>query len=313
MTGGYIFSLSTLAGGGGTPSQVWVGGYPISGLGKGYPIPGLGRGYPPWTRSGWGTPNQVWMMGGYLEYPLLTRSGWGTPLDLGRGTPLDLGQGTPLTRSGWGTHLDLGWGTPQTWDGVPPPPKPGTGYPRIWDGVPPPDHVWIRQSSTANTCGRCASCVHTGGLSCDLKEQNYFPLTVAVITPIHWGILWCLPATTPRLAFFKLDSIVTTVKTFSRRYIAFLVAHFGRICEKIVIWKNCHMLWTFRRFVWWIIWAMCDVKFEDFKFLRTHRIGNKGNIGIRGSNIWKKKQTKKLAIIYYPNGYYKPGTSAIQA
>ena len=45
MTGGYIFSLSTLAGGGGggegTPSQVWVGGG-----GEGY------SGYPPWTRSG---------------------------------------------------------------------------------------------------------------------------------------------------------------------------------------------------------------------------------------------------------------------
>ena len=43
---GYIFSLSTLDGGGGTTSQVWVGGYPISGLGGGYPIPGLGRGVP---------------------------------------------------------------------------------------------------------------------------------------------------------------------------------------------------------------------------------------------------------------------------
>ena len=36
MTGGYIFTLSTLAGEGSTPSQVWVrGGYPISGLGGG--------------------------------------------------------------------------------------------------------------------------------------------------------------------------------------------------------------------------------------------------------------------------------------
>ena len=37
MTGGYIFSLSTLAGG---------GGYPIPGPGRGYPIPGPGRGVP---------------------------------------------------------------------------------------------------------------------------------------------------------------------------------------------------------------------------------------------------------------------------
>ena len=58
-------------GGGGTTSQVWVGGYPISGLGRGgpgggggtpsqvqvggYPIPGPGRG---------GTPSQV-QVGGY--------------------------------------------------------------------------------------------------------------------------------------------------------------------------------------------------------------------------------------------------------
>ena len=55
MTGGYIFSLSTLAGGGGVLHlrSRW-GGYPISGLGGGgipsqvqvggYPIPGPGRG-----------------------------------------------------------------------------------------------------------------------------------------------------------------------------------------------------------------------------------------------------------------------------
>ena len=31
---------------GGTPSQVWRGGYPIPGLGGGYLIPGLDGGYP---------------------------------------------------------------------------------------------------------------------------------------------------------------------------------------------------------------------------------------------------------------------------
>ena len=43
-----IFSLFTLAGRGGTPSQVWVvgEGYPIPGLGWGVPWPGLDGGYP---------------------------------------------------------------------------------------------------------------------------------------------------------------------------------------------------------------------------------------------------------------------------
>ena len=74
LTGGYIFTLSTLAGGGGypvsglgrgwgTPSQVWVKGYPIPGLGGGYPISGLG-----------GTPSQVWMVGG-VPHPGLDGGG----------------------------------------------------------------------------------------------------------------------------------------------------------------------------------------------------------------------------------------------
>ena len=80
--------------GGGTPSQVQVGGYPISGLGKeggtpsqvqvgGYPIPGL-AGYP---IPGWGdTSSKVWgvphlkggtpsQFGGYPGLPPPTRSG----------------------------------------------------------------------------------------------------------------------------------------------------------------------------------------------------------------------------------------------
>ena len=76
MTGGYIFSLSTLAGGGGgTPSQVSVGGYPISGLGRGTPSQVLVRG---------GTPPQVWV-GGYPVPGL----GGGYPISgLGRGGTL---------------------------------------------------------------------------------------------------------------------------------------------------------------------------------------------------------------------------------
>ena len=41
----YFQSVHTY-GGGGTTSQVWVGGYPISGLSRGYPISGLGREVP---------------------------------------------------------------------------------------------------------------------------------------------------------------------------------------------------------------------------------------------------------------------------
>ena len=80
-----MFSLCPPFRGGGTPSQVWVGGgYPISGLGRGvphprsrwgggYPIPGSGRG---------GTPSQVYVGG--VPPPDL---GWGIPPDLGPGTP----------------------------------------------------------------------------------------------------------------------------------------------------------------------------------------------------------------------------------
>ena len=66
MTGGYIFSLSTQAGGGGNYPVPGLGGggYPISGLGRGYPISGLGGGYPISGLDGGGTPgtpDQVWM------------------------------------------------------------------------------------------------------------------------------------------------------------------------------------------------------------------------------------------------------------
>ena len=122
MTGGYIFSLSTLLG----------GGYPISGLGGGYPIPGLGRGVPH-LRSGWGVPHprsgwwgvpgvppdQVWMVGGT----------WGTPSNQVwmMGVP-----GVPPTRSGW-------WGGYRGY----PPTRSGLGIPRPdLDGVLP-NQVWM--------------------------------------------------------------------------------------------------------------------------------------------------------------------------
>ena len=73
MTGGYIFSLSTLRGrggsqvqvqvGGGSQVQVQVGGYPVSGF-RGVPGPGPGGGGMPGLRSG-GVPSLRSGGGGY--------------------------------------------------------------------------------------------------------------------------------------------------------------------------------------------------------------------------------------------------------
>ena len=166
MRKGNIFSLSTLAGEGGTPSkvcgwggvphprsgwggtlsQVWVGGTPPRSEWWGIPCP----------RSGWwgylipglgGTldtpsPNQVWMVGG--TWPVLGGGRYPNPVWM-VGVPR-----VPPTRFGW-------WGYPgypptiqtwngvlptQTWDGVPPPTRSGwwgvPGYPPPGlDGVPP--------------------------------------------------------------------------------------------------------------------------------------------------------------------------------
>ena len=108
-------------GGKGTPFQVWVGGYPISGLGR-------------------GTPSQV-QVGG-VPHP---RSRWGTllpPPGSGIGYPPQTWDGVP-PRPGTGYH----------------PPGPGTPPQELGPGTPPdlgpgipPDQVWIRQSSTASSC-----------------------------------------------------------------------------------------------------------------------------------------------------------------
>ena len=162
----------------------------------GYPISGLSRG---------GTPSQVWVGRGYLGYPL-ARSGWwggtqgiprpelGYPPDLKwwDGEPPRTWDGVPPgPEMGYppapemGYLLDLRWGTPQTWDGVPPPdlrwgtpltwdrvtlptrpemgyPLPEMGYPPTW-GTP---HYTEQHSVHLLHGGRCASCIHTGGLSC---------------------------------------------------------------------------------------------------------------------------------------------------
>ena len=89
-TGGGVPHLTD--GGGGTPSQVWMGGTlcpvpdrPIPGLDReGTPISGLDGGYPhpadrgyPHPRSGWGIPQGISCQGLDVVPPVET--GWGTP------------------------------------------------------------------------------------------------------------------------------------------------------------------------------------------------------------------------------------------
>ena len=88
--------------GGGTLSQVWVGGYPIPGLDGGGGTPSQ-----VWMVGGGGTPSQVWMVGG--------TSSWGTP----------------PTMTGWGTlqpGLDGGGYPHHDWTGYPQPGLDGGGY-----------------------------------------------------------------------------------------------------------------------------------------------------------------------------------------
>ena len=118
-------------GGGGTPSQVQVGGVPHPG--------NCGGGTHPRTR--WGVPHYpIQLMGDPIPGP-------------GGGTPVQVQVGVPHSRSGWG------YPPVQTWDGVPPflalglgtpppipgmgyhpPSRPGMGYPPSLglDGYPPP-------------------------------------------------------------------------------------------------------------------------------------------------------------------------------
>ena len=134
--------------GGGTPSQVWGRGYPISGLGGGT-----------LARSGW------W--GGGYPIPCLG----GYPISgLGRGYPISgLVGGTPCLG---GPHL-RSRGVPHV-----------QGVPHVWLGgnpisAPPPPHCTEQHSEHLLCGGRCASCVHAGGLSCLLIKNSPKPLTIA--------------------------------------------------------------------------------------------------------------------------------------
>ena len=187
MTGGYIFTLSTLAcvwGGVPHSRSRWGvphlrsgwGGYPVPGLGGGYPISGFDGGWYPGY-----PPDQVWMGG--VPHP---RSGWwgGTPSQVwvGGGTPSQV----------WGVpHLMFWWGVPpdQVWlvGGYPIPGLDGgggyLGYPwtrSAWWGHcisgldgggegtqgTSPTHSTEQHSEHLLRGGQCASCVHAGGLSC---------------------------------------------------------------------------------------------------------------------------------------------------
>ena len=131
-----------IPGWGGTPSQVYVGGYPSQVWGVPWvPLnhPDLVRGVPqvpPNLR--WGPPNLRPVMGYSPSQtwdgvpPSQTWDGVPPQPDLGWGTPyLDLGQDTLPPDLRWGTPLSLRWGTPYPdlrW-GTPSPPRPGMGYP----------------------------------------------------------------------------------------------------------------------------------------------------------------------------------------
>ena len=141
MGEGNIFSLFTLAGRGGTPSQTWDGvpcprsggvphprsgwgGYPVPGLGGRYPAPGLGWGGYPVPGLGWGVPCPKSGLGGTLsqvwvgEVPCPKSGLGGTPSQVWLG-------GVPHPRSGWGDTLSQVWvgGIPHhEWMGYPPPP-----------------------------------------------------------------------------------------------------------------------------------------------------------------------------------------------
>ena len=113
MTGGYIFTLSTLAGGGRDThlrSRWGGGGYPVQVLMVGEGVP----------------PGQVLMVPPAIKTWL--------------GYSPTLGWGTPSTIKTWLGYPppDLGWGTPPTI--------------KTWLGYPPPPTHPLDSSSIASTC-----------------------------------------------------------------------------------------------------------------------------------------------------------------
>ena len=174
MREGNIFSLCTLAGGGGGTPILPMGG-------RGYPIPSSWWGRRSHPRSGQGdTPSQVWtgdtpsqvLMG---EGGPIPRSGWGYPIPgLDGGTPFQVwtggtpfwGQeGVPDPRSGWGvphSQVKMGVPHPRSKQGVPK----GTLPAQDWMGYPPHIQGTEQHSKHLLHGGRYAFYVHPGGLSC---------------------------------------------------------------------------------------------------------------------------------------------------
>ena len=99
--------------------------------------------------------------GGGVPHP---RSGWGIPHPADGGYPIPgLNREVPHPADGGVPPFKTGWGTPHSGlDGVSPD---WMGYPPVqdWMGYPP-----RHQSKHLLRGGRCASCVHPGGLSCTL-------------------------------------------------------------------------------------------------------------------------------------------------
>ena len=185
--------LFTIAGGEGTPYQVWEG-YPTPGLDGGVSHPWSGWWGVPHPRSGWwgGTPFQFWT-GGYL-FPGLDR-GYPIPGLVGGCTPNHDWMGYTPTMTGWGT--------PPSLDGIPPPPGIASicyvvgavadpGFPRGGGANPKGEvpayylanfsrklheneEIWGPEGGHTSLTppppldlplGRYASCIHAGGLSC---------------------------------------------------------------------------------------------------------------------------------------------------
>ena len=173
-----LVSVHTSIGVGGTPSQVWMGGYPILGLDRGIPHP----------RSGWGVP-QVWTEG----YP---RSG----------------RGVPHPRSGWGVPHPRSGQKVTPWlglDGVPPP-TPGLDevlpQPEDWLGYPLPP---IGQSSIASTCYAAS------GMPLAFTQENFlvqidlhFFFSGLLLTPSH-----CIHSKSSQRALDELQRTIVEIET----------------------------------------------------------------------------------------------------
>ena len=140
---------------GGYPSPKW-GGTPLQGT----PLPGMGY-LPAWSGHTGVPLSQVRMGGGGTPRQGTTSQRW-----------------VPLARSGWGGTP--GWLYPQPGMAYP---QPGMGY------LPSP---WIEQQTEYLLHnGRCASCVHAGGLSC--LSVKFYREILSITTIIYQNMtcnLW---------------------------------------------------------------------------------------------------------------------------